>query len=125
IEEQSLVQGSQALGQNPDDPHAALELLRSFSTFQRFEEAEKLAQGIQTQFDDNAEVQAAMGHWHEYRNRPGEAAECFRRAQALEPANLAAKCGVIRSLLREGRTSEAQSLVDAAPAVPAAADVGL
>lgn len=125
VEEQSLAQGAKSLGENPDDPHTALELLRSFSAFQRFDEAEKLAQGIETQYDDNAEVQTAIGHWHEYRNRPAEAAKCFRKAQQIEPENLPAKCGVVRSLLREGRTSEAQALMDAAPRVPAAADVGL
>jgi len=125
IEEQSLSQGAEALGENPDDPQTALELLRSFSAFQRFDEAEKLAQGIQTQYDDNAEVQTAIGHWHEYRNRPAEAAQCFRKAQELEPTSLAAKCGVVRSLLREGRTKEAQTLVDAAPPLVAAADVAL
>jgi tetratricopeptide (TPR) repeat protein len=125
IEEQSLSQGAKSLGENPDDPHTALELLRSFSAFQRYEEAEKLATGMQTQYDDHAEVQTAIGHWHEYRNRPGEAAQCFRQAHQLEPGNLAAKCGVVRSLLREGNTGAAQALVDSAPPVPAASDVSL
>ncbi len=125
MREASLAAGSKALNERPDDPQAALELLRSLSLFSRYDEAENLALAVQHRFDDNADVQTEIGHWHEYRRRPREAAACFQTALAIEPSNLAAKCGVVRALLFDGRPDEAQSLCDVEPRITAEIDPDL
>src|SRR5262249_18698414 len=65
LKEQSIAAHTAALAQNQDDPKASLELLGALTAFNRLDEADRLATGIQSGFDDRPEVQLALGQWYD------------------------------------------------------------
>lgn len=125
IKEQKISQDSSSLGENPDDPNTALQLLRTLAGFNRFEEAEKLASGIQQRFADSPDVMLQIAHWHDFRNRRGEADACYRAVLELDSNNLEAKRGLALGCIAAGNPQEALALVTADPPITPQQDVGL
>ncbi len=118
IKEETIANETKQFAENSDDPQAAIQLLKALSVFNRQDEAEKLAAGIQQRFDDDAEVQLTMGEWHEFRNRPHDAQRCFRAALALDPQNVTAKRAVAAGMASDGQPAEALALLLAEPEIP-------
>ena len=125
LREKTIEEKTEAFAKNQDDPQAALELVEALATFSRFDEAEKLAEGIQHRFDDDAQVQFHMGQWHEFRNRRAEAAECFRRALQLQGDNLEAKRAVAACMMSDDQVEQALALIKSAPEITPQDDPGL
>jgi Flp pilus assembly protein TadD len=125
LKEEAIAAETQKFSATPDDPQTALNLLQTLSGFSRFEEAEKLAQGIQAHFGDDADVQHRLGQWHDFRNRPAEAQQCYRAALKLDPQHAGARCGVALALMGEGRPDDARALIKAPPEVSPRQDAGL
>ncbi len=117
IKEDAIQRATQSFADNPDDPQSAIELLQTLSCFDWFDEAERLAQGIEQRFDDEAAVQLQIGHWHMFRKRPADAERCYRAALDLDPQQMGAKRELAAGMIATGRSAEAEALMRAAPAI--------
>jgi tetratricopeptide (TPR) repeat protein len=117
VKEQTIAEHTAALAENHDDPETSLKLLHALSAFNRLVEAEKLAAGIQTRFDDRADVQLQMGQWHDFRGRRAEADACYRAAVELEPENLPAKHAMALGLMAGGEPDKALALAKTPPQI--------
>ncbi len=122
IREQTIAERTKELRDHPDDPAASLKLLETLSLFNHLDQADQLAAGIQQRFDDNAEVQLAMGQWHEFRHRPQDATACYAAAYKLDPQSLPAKRAVAIEHMWTGRPQEALAMLESEPQILPAAD---
>ncbi len=117
LKEKTIAEHTAALSENRDDPEASLKLLHALSAFKRFDEAERLATGIQARFDDRADVQLQIGKWHDFRGRKADADACYRAAFELEPENLAAKQAMALGIMAAGQPDQAAALAQTAPEI--------
>lgn len=125
IKEQAIDEATKSFSQHADDPQAAIELLQTLSSFSRFDEAERLAQGIEQRFDDDADVQQQMGLWHDFRDRPESAQRCYHRALELDPNHTGAKRGVALAMINAGQLPAVRNLLTVEPVIGPSDDPGL
>lgn len=84
--ETSIETAMQKLADQPDDPVAAVRLLQTCSAFNEMEQANDLAEALETQFHDRADVQFFLAAWLEEVGGDIQRREkCLVRACELEP----------------------------------------
>lgn len=102
---------------DPEDRQAHLELARSLAALGRTEEAAKELEAVISEAESYeaplaAEAHTVLAALLEAQGRPDDAAEHYRRAQALDPESIGALRGLAVLLGRQGRFGEAAAQLD-------------
>jgi len=124
VKEDALRKQMEAVGANPSDPDAAIELLGMFGAFSRKDDALRMADVLEKRFPDHVGVRLRLGEWYESNGEPVRADAHFRRALELDPRNLSAKHAVAVGYIQEGNIDGARRLLAAEPPLTPRDDPG-
>lgn len=109
--QEALERASAELAANEHDPDAAIKMHGTFEAYQQGEDAARFAEAMLTLFGDVARVQFYLGGWYERVGRKADADQCFSRAFALEPENLAYKRAVAIGHIEHGNLPRARAML--------------
>lgn len=109
--QEALERSSAELATNEHDPDAAIKMHSTFEAFQQGDDAARFAEAMLTLFGDVARVQFYLGGWYERVGRKADADQCFARALALEPGNLAYKRAVAIGHIEQGHLPRARAML--------------
>jgi Tfp pilus assembly protein PilF len=112
IKQSSIEMSTAALASRMDSAEAGLEHLNTLAGFGELEEARDLAEALEQQYATAANVQYALGAWHERYGHKPDADRCFRSSFKLDPANPATIRAHGLTLLEQGQLDEARQLLN-------------
>jgi hypothetical protein len=124
IANQSIDTATAALAQRPDDAASAVKLLHTYLGFRQFPEAAELAQAIHRQFSADPGAQVAAAQAFIMLNRLTDADTCYAKALAAAPQHEAARVGLAMRRIDSRNATDAQRLLNSAPAIPVARNPG-
>ncbi len=124
ITDKSIDAAAGELAQRPDDAQAAVKLLHTYIGIRQLNEAAELARVIHREFTTDANAQLAAAEALILASRPSEAEGCYRAALAVQPQNESARAGLSMMQIDARNATEAQRMLQSAPAIPVATNVG-
>lgn len=96
---------------SPDDPDAAIQMHATLATFQKQDEATKLADLMSSKFPEVAKVLFYLAAWYERTGKPLTANPLFLRAYDLEPNNIDYRRAALLTFIEEGNVDQAKSMI--------------
>lgn len=111
IKQQSILAGTQALATQMENAEVGLGHLYNLSGFGEIEEARDLAEALELQHAAVADVQLALGAWHEQYGQKADSDRCFQNAFKLQPTNPAMIRAQGLTLMEQGQLNEARELL--------------
>ena len=111
LKRSSIELSTEALATRMDSAEAGLEHLNTLAGFGELDEARDLAEALELQHAGAANVQFALGAWHERYGQKPDSDRCFSNAYKLEPENPAVLRAHGLTLLEQGQLDEARQLL--------------